>query len=111
MHMIAGEARTIEGPAFQGPVDRRREAGAAGLHALPGHQLLLRALALPEAREAVVALPCPSKPTIPALGRWLPASRNHCRDMNAHSTALALTSLPDDGLRWQHRMMVDTLSA
>ena len=51
MHMIAGEARTIEGRLSKGPWIVGDKPGASDYMIYPGIKLLLRALALPEARE------------------------------------------------------------
>ena len=51
MHMIAGEARTIEGRLSKGPWIVGENPGASDYMIYPGIKLLLRALARPEARE------------------------------------------------------------
>ena len=70
MHMIAGEARTIEGRLSKGPWIVGDKPGAADYMIFPGIQLLLRALALPEARELSSRF-LPVDANYPALGRWL----------------------------------------
>ena len=68
--MIAGEARTIEGRLSKGPWIVGDKPGAADYMIFPGIQLLLRALALPEARELSSRF-LPVGANYPALERWL----------------------------------------
>ena len=70
MHMIAGEARTIEGRLSKGPWIVGDKAGAADYMIYPGIMLLLRALATPEARELSSRF-LPVEANYPALSRWL----------------------------------------
>ena len=70
MHMIAGEARTIEGRLSKGPWIVGDKPGAADYMLYPGIKLLLRALALPEARELSSRF-LPVEANYPALSRWL----------------------------------------
>ena len=70
MHMIAGEARTIEGRLSKGAWIVGEKPGAADYMIYPGIKLLLRALALPEARELSSRF-LPVEANYPALGRWL----------------------------------------
>ena len=70
MHMIGGEARTIEGRLSKGPWIVGDKEGAADFFIYPGIKLLLRALALPEARELSSRF-APVDANYPALGRWL----------------------------------------
>jgi glutathione S-transferase len=70
MHMIAGEARTIEGRLSKGPWIVGDKPGAADYMIYPGIKLLLRALARPEARELSSRF-LPVDANYPALGRWL----------------------------------------
>jgi glutathione S-transferase len=70
MHMIAGEARTIEGRLSKGPWIVGENPGASDYMIYPGIKLLLRALALPEARELSSRF-LPLEANYPALGRWM----------------------------------------
>jgi len=70
MHMIAGEARTIEGRLSKGPWIVGDQPGASDYMIYPGIKLLLRALARPEARELSSRF-MPVEANYPALGRWL----------------------------------------
>jgi glutathione S-transferase len=70
MHMIAGEARTIEGRLSRGPWIVGEHPGASDYMIYPGIKLLLRALARPEARELSSRF-LPVEANYPALGRWL----------------------------------------
>ncbi len=70
MHMVAGEARTIEGRLSKGDWIVGDEPGAADYVIFPGIKLLLRALARPEARELSSRF-LPVEANYPALGRWL----------------------------------------
>jgi glutathione S-transferase len=70
MHMIAGEARTIEGRLSKGDWIVGDKPGAADYMIYPGIMLLLRALALPEALELRSRF-MPVEANYPALGRWL----------------------------------------
>ncbi len=70
MHMIAGEARTIEGRLSKGPWIVGENPGASDYMIYPGIKLLLRALALPEARELSSRF-LPVEANYPALSRWL----------------------------------------
>ncbi len=57
MHMIAGEARTIEGRLSKGPWIVGDKPGAADYMIYPGIMLLLRALATTRGARSVVAIP------------------------------------------------------
>ena len=57
MHMVAGEARTIEMRLSKGDWIVGEKPGAADYMIYPGIKLLLRALARPEARDLVFTLP------------------------------------------------------
>jgi len=70
MHMIAGEARTIEGRLSKGSWIVGENPGASDYMIYPGIKLLLRALALPEARELSSRF-LPLEANYPALGRWM----------------------------------------
>jgi len=70
MHMIAGEARTIEGRLSKGQWIVGDKPGASDYMLYPGIRLLLRALARPEARELSSRF-MPVEANYPALGRWL----------------------------------------
>jgi len=70
MHMIAGEARTIEGRLSKGPWIVGDKPGASDYMIYPFIKLLLRALALPEARELSSRF-VPVESNYPALSRWL----------------------------------------
>jgi glutathione S-transferase len=70
MHMIAGEARTIEGRLSRGPWIVGDRPSASDYMIYPGIKLLLRALARPEARELSSRF-LPVEANYPALGRWL----------------------------------------
>ena len=70
MHMIAGEARTIEGRLSKGPWIVGDRPGASDYMIYPFIKLLLRALALPEARELSSRF-VPVESNYPALSRWL----------------------------------------
>jgi glutathione S-transferase len=70
MHMIAGEARTIEARLSKGSWIVGEQPGASDYMIYPGIKLLLRALALPEARDLSSRF-APLEANYPALGRWL----------------------------------------
>ena len=70
MHMIAGEPRTIEGRLSKGPWIVGDKPSASDYMIYPGIKLLLRALALPEARELSSRF-VPVESNYPALSRWL----------------------------------------
>jgi glutathione S-transferase len=70
MHMIAGEARTIEGRLSKGAWIVGDKPGASDYMLYPGIKLLLRALERPEARELSSRF-MPVEANYPALGRWL----------------------------------------
>jgi glutathione S-transferase len=70
MHMVAGEARTIEMRLSKGDWIVGDKPGAADYVIYPGIKLLLRALARPEARDLSSRF-MPVDANYPALGRWL----------------------------------------
>ncbi len=70
MHMAAGEARTIEMRLSKGDWIVGDQPGAADYVIFPGIQLLLRALARPEARDLSSRF-LPVEANYPALSRWL----------------------------------------
>lgn len=70
MHMIAGEARTIEGRLSKGPWIVGEKPGAADYMIYPGIKLLLRALERPEARDLSSRF-MPVEANYPALARWM----------------------------------------
>jgi glutathione S-transferase len=70
MHMAAGEARTIEMRLSKGDWIVGEQPGAADYVIYPGIQLLLRALARPEARDLSSRF-LPVEANYPALSRWM----------------------------------------
>ena len=102
MHMVAGEARTIEGRLSKGPWIVGEKPGAADYMIYPGIKMLLRALALPEARE--LSSPISSgRSELSGIGSMAAARRGTARIRTHLPSALAqrrfLTSVatPDDG--------------
>ena len=57
MHMIAGEARTIEGRLSKGPWIVGENPGAVGLHDLSGHQVAVARAGAAGSARVVVAFP------------------------------------------------------
>ena len=70
MHAVASEARTIEGRLSKSDWIVGDSCSAVDMVVFPGIQLLLRALAKPQARELSSRF-MPVEVNYPALGRWL----------------------------------------
>jgi glutathione S-transferase len=70
MHVVASEARTIEGRLSKGDWIVGDSPSAVDYVIFPGIQLLLRAMRQPEARELSSRF-LPIEANYPALGRWL----------------------------------------
>ena len=116
--MIAGEARTIEGRLSKGPWIVGENPGASDYMIYPGIKLLLRALALPEARELSSRF-LPLEANYPALRPLDAACRIACLATSELIRRTGVMLHPDSdrdtrdsatSIVWQRLLMVDTLS-